>query len=53
MDREKVKSAIVEISLSVEPFQTTLIEPTAINFFMEKTVAEKQAFLVPSRMVAD
>lgn len=50
MDREKVKSAIVEISLSVEPFQTTLIEPTAINFFYGKNGSGKTSI---SRAIKD
>lgn len=50
MDREKVKSAIVEISLSVEPFQSTLIEPTAINFFYGKNGSGKTSI---SRAIKD
>ena len=50
MDREKVKSAIVEISLSVEPFQGTRIEPTAINFFYGKNGSGKTSI---SRAIMD
>ena len=50
MDREKVKSAIVEISLSVEPFQETKIEPTVINFFYGKNGSGKTSI---SRAIKD
>lgn len=50
MDREKVKSAIIEISLSAEPFQSALIEPTAINFFYGKNGSGKTSI---SRAIKD
>ena len=50
MDREKVKSAIVEIPLSVEPFQATQIEPTVINFFYGKNGSGKTSI---SRAIKD
>lgn len=50
MDREKVKSAIIEISLSMEPFQGTKIEPTAINFFYGKNGSGKTSV---SRAIKD